>query len=205
MPIQKKKQSRLSILGQKLKTPKGRLVATMLTFAIIGGGIFVYRSFAATPFVANWAYGKEFYPINLAQNNPCATKDNEDRDAFGNRIQITTLSCPTVTHSTASSTAAYLWAKNANVVADRNAVNTINKPYRTCVDARGTGRIKVSISIGADKRESQFDIKSPSYGNFWCSSTLTPWQAGPVTVMVSAGHGKASLVNVRNVQLQRVN
>lgn len=48
MPVQKKKQSRFARLGAKLKTPKGRLVATFLVFAVIGGGIFVYRSFAAS-------------------------------------------------------------------------------------------------------------------------------------------------------------
>lgn len=48
MPLQKKKQSRLAKLGAKLKTPKGRIIATVLVFAVVGGGFMVYKSFAAT-------------------------------------------------------------------------------------------------------------------------------------------------------------
>ncbi len=45
----KKTTSRQSLLAKlKLNTFKGRMIATILAFALVGGGIMVYRSFAAT-------------------------------------------------------------------------------------------------------------------------------------------------------------
>lgn len=46
MPYQKKKISKLTKIKAALQQPKGRLIATFLIFAIIGGGVFVYQSFA---------------------------------------------------------------------------------------------------------------------------------------------------------------
>lgn len=203
MPVQKKKQSIISKLGSKLKTPKGRLVATLLIFAVIGGGIFVYRSFAATFYA--WPYGRGFYPYSTNSSNRtvCPINEVNDKDSFGNTIPVISLACST---SNSQVYYAHVVSEGAAVVADSNAINGKSHNYRACVDFKGTGSVTVRFEAGDATTSTNTYFTNHQYGNLFCT-TRSPFvsSARPMTARVHISSVTNTWINVRNVQLQRVN
>src|SRR5690348_6263558 len=77
------------------RTPKTRILITFLTFAIIGGGILVYQSFAFTGWVF-WPQGSggtTLIDYPLTHLDQCNTVAAGDYDAYGNRISVVAMTC----------------------------------------------------------------------------------------------------------------
>ena len=176
----------------------------MLTFAIIGGGIFVYRSFAATLY--SWPYGRGFYPYATSQKgNGCGAAANNDKDPFGNTVPIISLLCAA---NTSSSSYVTMASQGASIVADRNAINGVGNQYRACIDLKGSAAISVGIDNGGNPAAIQGIQGNFTYGNLQCGPAITATKVGSIRARVDVfaqNNGQGSFVNVRNVQLQRVN
>lgn len=96
----KQKQSLISKL--KLNTLKGRILTTVLVFAVIGGGFAVYKSFAATPYrsfvydvargtMIKGGAGATYYSESSKSNKTVVklTKKNDYVKIFDNTYGIT--------------------------------------------------------------------------------------------------------------------
>lgn len=164
MPIKKKKQSRMSLIGRIIKTPKGRLLATILIFAVIGGGILVYKSFAATP-SRTWSYS--LASGNLYGNGMAGCTNKKITDAQF-KVDVLMLVCPTNYYSTSAYTdGAWLPASYGG------------KKFRFCAYVKGKApelniwtTLKPNYQKSNDIIRSISNFSSNGYGYF-CTSTLT--------------------------------
>ena len=80
MPVAKKttannktnKTKKVSLIQKlKLNTLKGKMLATVLIFALIGGGVMVYKSFAATSTFSVWCSPMPQGPSVSSIGNEC--------------------------------------------------------------------------------------------------------------------------------------
>lgn len=186
MPAKKKKHSLLVRLGQKLKTPKGRLIAIMLVFAVIGGGIFVYKSFAAT---ASWTYTLDNgYMVANGSSGGCKTVKVRDPSFYNS----------TVANMTCSST-------GSSTISTRGAAGADNQTYRVCAWAKGVGRLWFHLYTPdtTDRTQQVYSVKTVSSLDrytYYCSdwTTVRGYYGGQVvglTTHVSVGD-KGTFLNV---------
>lgn len=192
MPIQKKKQSRFTKLGARLKTPKGRLVATVLMFAVIGGGIFVYKSFAATGATFTWNY-----TINSGTAETRADglncKGYNPQEAQKNNMKIHEFICARGGNGVAQILGSYLPA------------NYANRNYRICAYVKGSGKFTTQIyykDIPGTIKGTSYNINTGSYG-YYCSPYSLLTKASRVDGVVLVGYAGANIrVGTINLEMQ---
>lgn len=203
MPIQKKKQSRLSSLGAKLKTPKGRLVATFLVFAVIGGGIFVYKSFAAT---IAWPYDTANKNLTVASKGTC--KQSTVWDASFKQ-DVFVIGCnnnsgsPAYNNASVRTSGAYLPAG-------------YNGKYRICAWVKGVGHVQFLItavnqntSYDSYYRDGSNSVFNNSTFQYLCPTQDSAWlpvykaTAIEGSAAVYPGTGINNLVTVGRVVLEK--
>ena len=169
MPIQKKKQSLFSKLGAKLRTPKGRLVATILIFGAIGGGILVYRSFAATPPSQTWNYTLGAGNVSLGStgiiNGPSCAAPTFSEPQKSN-MKVANLTCAANTASLPAKSNTIAFIKGAYLPA-----SYINSNIRICAYIKGiaaNGSVNVPIFTASGNQNSVWNLSRGDYG-YYCS------------------------------------
>ncbi|MEI6480704.1 MAG: hypothetical protein WCO19_00175 [Candidatus Saccharibacteria bacterium] len=169
MPIQKKKQSLFSKLGAKLRTPKGRLIATILIFGAIGGGILVYRSFAATPPSQTWNYtidaGNVEYGSPGTINGPVCPVSTFSEPQKSN-MKVANLTCAANTASLPAKSVQVAFTKGTYLPASYT-----NSNIRICAYIKGiaaNGSVNVAIFTASGYQNSLWNLYRGDYG-YYCS------------------------------------
>ncbi|MEI6480705.1 MAG: hypothetical protein WCO19_00180 [Candidatus Saccharibacteria bacterium] len=202
MPIKKKKQSLFSKLGAKLRTPKGRLVATFLIFGAIGGGVLVYKSFAATPPSQTWNYtlGAGNAELQLYPASKCTS--NKVADPKKNNMLVANISCPANDPglSVVRTIGAYLPA------------SYIGSNIRACAYIQGLiGHAVIQFQVmdqgtlGDSFRYSYVDkVNSSTYG-YYCTPYTYLKVASRIQLSVNVGGygGRPSFLNVGTIVLEK--
>lgn len=194
MPTQKKKQSRFARLGAKLRTPKGRLAATVLVFAAIGGGIFVYKSFAAT---ASWSYtvGNGLLVQTGAAGAGCGQRHVWDPQINSYAYQM---NC--------NKGGGTVGAKTYG--ATLSGSPWLNSNYRFCAYVKGVGQF--AISARDITGNGLMTTSSPAVNNTsnysyvctaWYRKTVSGWMEGRVNVSGNLGGG--AFINVGAIVIER--
>lgn len=191
MPIQKKKQSWLARLGARIRTPKGRLIATVLVFAAIGGGILVYRSFAARHV---WGYTIAQGNLQIPPYNNSGCKSSKTYDSQFNANVFVLYCDKSVTGATAraSMVGAYLPAGYQNI------------SYRVCAYLKGKGEVIVAGNPwdgGTPNYRSLNVINSTNYG-YYCSPPFTKKKVGDLTGYVETNPNVQNFISVGGMTLE---
>ncbi len=138
MPAAKKKQSIFSKIN--LKSPKTRGIILLVAFAIIGGGVMVFRSFAAATI---W-YSPATTLASATGNSACSATTIDDIDAAsknGANAKAVAQSCRTDFVS-GSVVGVATWTPTLYGSSDPAVTANF---YRTCASIKGVGRVKVGI------------------------------------------------------------
>lgn len=208
MPVTKNtKTSKSGLLSRiNLSTPKGRLIVTVLAFAIVGGGIVVYRSFAA---VATWTYTAGTNTViagEVPTASPCKVTRIDIGDAKNPNAAFN-LKCnaPGVADA-ATNNAAYILPKATPVDA-----TMISKNFELCATARGKGDLRLNIIFANSKSGAHTStnrttsVNSSSFTTY-CSYSLNPYYTNTDTFLqgrVSSGTSGGS-VDVSNIIIREV-
>lgn len=189
MPTAKKKNK--SFLSKiNFKSPKTRGLLIILLFAVIGGGVMVFRSFAATNVIESWSYN--------ASNNLLAPS------AVGG------CSAQKVTETSKSGAAVYNLACSNNNVSGMTfaAVSTIGAAgakdnyYRACAMIKGGGKALVILE-GSKSSSSGFDAYPVGNGyTYYCDGTVKLSATQALTAKVQIDKG--SLVNVSFITIEHM-
>ncbi len=199
MPATKNtKAQRGGILSKvNLQTPKGRLIVTVLAFAIVGGGVLVYRSFAAT---ARWTYTAATNTIIIGETptaSPCKTNKVELGDQKNPNPGFN-LTC---TATTSGANVAYIAPKATAIDA-----SLLYKDYRMCAVVSGKGSLSVSLSDQTGRKTTQ-KVTSPA-GGFAGGTNVCTYQMGMYKVGTLFGRAEISdagtSVNVSSMYLEEV-
>lgn len=191
MPIKKKKQSRFARLGARLKTPKGRLVATVLVFAVVGGGIFVYKSFAAT---AAWGYQVSYGNLYGSASIDCSQSTSYDSQF---KTNVLSLFCKqnAIGPNGASARTRGSWLPKSYV----------GSQLRFCAYIKGTGQnIEVRSTVpGQGMKIGFYIVNSSSYG-YYCSPYATLKAEGGLDgeVLIRPS-SKVNWINVGGIVLEK--
>lgn len=179
MPAQKKKQSRFSKMSSLLNTTTGRLVATILVFAVVGGGIFVFKSFAAT---SSWTYTIDTGTMEASSTNTAKCKVSKVRDPSFYNSTIANMSCSSDGEATAYA---------------RNVVGAANRSYQACAWVKGSGKIVVSLNGLATTGvvNKLYDVSSSGYKKYCSGFKLLNNMNQSMNAVVYVGK-KGTFVNI---------
>lgn len=205
MPAPKKTNKSNALKKLDLNTPKGRLIVSVLAFAIIGGGIIVYKSFAA---VATWTYTAAANTIAIGETptaSPCKTTKIELGDQKNPNPGFN-LKCSAPGVADASTpNAAFIMPKATPV----DATMVTGKTYEVCATARGKGDARISIifadakGVALTSATRTANINSPSFTTY-CSYSIFPYYTntnllGRVSTGTAGGSIDVSNIIVREV------
>lgn len=174
-----------------LSDSKTRMFIIMLSFAIIGGGVFVYRSFAATP---SWTYTVSTKNL-VGSNGPVGStcKATNVVDSTKNNSTVIKLTCGS-TMSTAQ-------ASRASIVGAAITTEMVGKYYHLCTVIKGSGTLGMWMTIPGLVSNSQTVVntaaKSEQY-NKSCTAALIAQKAGPIQGYVTATNAGTN-VNVSSL------
>lgn len=180
MPIQKKNKSRLSNLRSMLKTPRGRLITTFIAFAVVGGGIFVFKSFAA-PLAGPWPYNLTIG--NFESNGSTRMAACNSNPVYDSQFKtnVFSLYCPVYVKSPVSNSSGY--TVSAQTTGASLPASFGGKDYRFCAYIKGQAPL-VTVRITAYPAGKDYpsattyrsnpinNFNSASYGYF-CSAKFT--------------------------------
>lgn len=161
-----------------LNTTKGRMIVTLLAFALVGGGIMVFRSFAAT---ASWTYTAGQKTIILGEtptSSPCKVNTVELGDAKNPNPGFN-LKCAAPGVAVANSIqAAYVVPKATPVDA-----TMVGWAYEICADVRGQGAVNLELmssdAQGGNKNSTLRTVNVSSAGfTKACGYAVAPITAG---------------------------
>ena len=190
----KKKQSSGLLAKLNLNNPKNRIIATVVVFAIVGGGIFVFKSFAAT---ASWVYNRSNNNLGAVDQGPGAPcRATVATDSGGkNPISVVNLACSRDGQAAIATTqGSYL------------SGTLIKKSYRICVTAKVAGQITATLSgqavTGTSSTQATFTPGSGSY-TYNCTLAVIPWRDGPVVGTASATKA-GTFINVSAITLEQL-
>ncbi len=191
-PIKKTTTKKTVKTNQKkgfLDNTRNRFVVTVLFIAILGGGFFVYKSFAAT---ASWT----FLPsggLSTAATAPC--KAAKATEASKNNLAIINLSC------TGSGGSA-----SASVVGSAIPVSLVNQSFRLCATIKGTGYVNVGLSVPTLSGNSTTNTSVPATGSYKDACTqyaVKATKAGAVIGAVKVNTNGSS-VSVSQLRLEQL-
>lgn len=179
--------------GISLNSNRGRFIATILIVAIIGGGLFVYRSFAST--TATWTYtvaNTQLKEASGANNSPCkATVVNEPSK---NNTKVINLACST---DGAGATAQTVGASITSAL--------VNRPYRMCAVIKGSGTVGASFTVPGLKSNTQTTLTFYPKADYsqHCTAPIDAQRVGPVTAVVSATK-RGTNVRVSSISIEQL-
>jgi hypothetical protein len=174
-----------------LSDAKTRMFIIILSFAIIGGGVLVYRSFAATP---SWTY-------NIANKNLIGSNGTTGSSCKATNVVDASKNNNTVIKLTCTNTETAQAASKATIVGASITSTMLNKYYHLCTYIKGTGNIGMWLTMPGLVTNSQTvtttSAKSEQY-NKSCSEAIVATKVGPVVGYVTARYAGTN-VNVSSV------
>ena len=192
MPFQIKKQSIFSKLGAGLRTPKGRLVATVLVFGAIGGGILVYKSFAATPPSYQWNYTVDAGNVGTSSTGGTCTYRNLPEPAK-NRMNVVNQVC-----------SSNIWGDfvATYIKGSYLPTNYTKRNYRICAYVKGVST-KFEVGIGVSGKWSRVNHKiyDGNYG-YYCSNYIYLTAASSISGEVYSNGASPSNITVGTIVLE---
>ena len=206
MPAPKKTNKNNALKKLDLNTPKGRLIVSVLAFAIIGGGIIVYKSFAA---VATWTYTAAANTIAIGETptaSPCKTTKIELGDQKNPNPGFNLkCSAPGVADSYTPN-AAFIMPKATPIDS-----TMVGKNFQICATARGKGELNLWLlssflpgQIGSSATQ-RSTINSSSFATY-CTGTLAVSYSNANTMFLGrvAAGAAGSSIDVSNIIVREV-
>ncbi len=180
-----------------LKNRKVQFFVVILIVAILGGGYFTFKSFAAT--TQSWVYdiNKGNLTMNVSPLNECSySKYNEPTK---NGKTVWSMACPNI--STTSTTA---------ISADTALLPLIGRNYsgnyRACAFIKGGGKgIQVYVRGGSQGRSAFPMVSTNGYG-YYCSPKIFIKSPATVSggVQLSSGAQAGGWITVSSVVIERL-
>jgi len=176
-PVKKRSKSKTPTKPKFLMGgSRRRFVVIILIIAIIGGGLAVYKSFAATP---SWTY-------NVASNNMIGTSGASNSPCKATKVTDAAKNSNTVINLTCGGNGA---PATASAVGASIAPTMIGQPFRLCAMMSGSGNINLNLSIPGTLSQQSVSTAATVSGGYayTCTAkTLTAQKTGPITATVSA-------------------
>lgn len=194
MPAKKKKQSLISRLN--LKSPKGRLIVTLIAFAAIGGGVMVYKSFAYA-FSNTWIYNFSSNTLEHTQVTNSICQASAVEDPSKNNTKVGMITC------NGHGAGGVIRAKGAYL----DTSWTAGKKYLVCATVKGSADF-MSISLSSDAFGYRASINKDYFGSSTYTEICTPealplLRTGDLKPQVYAeGHGYRSTLYVSHITLK---
>ena len=151
----KKKQSIFSkIKPNSLKT---RIILTVALFALVGGGVMVYKSFAAV-----YVWAKPIQQVRYTQGGSGGCNISNTTDAAKNALPILQMSCTGTGGDLSINTGEFSSTTDVNITAN---------VYRACASVKGSGNISVWVNASPNQSDSgRISVNSPDAYKQICSS-----------------------------------
>ncbi len=190
----KQKPSLLSKL--QLNTFKGRMIAIVTVFALLGGGIMVYKSFAYS-FSNQWTYNLVSNNLKLEANSSiCTARDVVDPSK--NSQRVASLSC----------NGGYGGAAGATTVgAYLDVTQSSGKNYVLCATVKGTAKEFIlesnNQSFAFGNAKSVSNLNYSSYTEICSDKATALVKTGDLLISAKVyGSGVASVLNITNIKLK---
>lgn len=178
-----------------INSPKGRFIAFMLAFAAIGGGLLVYKSFAALP---TWTF-------SVANKNIIASSKPDDQSCKAtvatdtgskNPLQVVNLACTTTSTGYAQASIPGFNIDSTNA----------GKPYRLCADVKGNGTAELMFvggSLPTSQTVTQAVAPNPNTYTKICTPVIWVNQTEIVQGSVKTST-KSTFMNVSSFTLEQM-
>lgn len=186
MPVKKKKKQQGILSKINFKSTKARGLLILISFAVIGGGVMVFRSFAATTVLESWTYDRSNNKLAAVAIQNCAATPIPE--ASKNNKPIFNLGCP------AGSTG---FARAES----QGSFGVAGNYYRACAMIKGGG--KALVILEGNVASPGFDAyPKPNGYTYFCDGTVKMRSTSAISARVQIGAGSA--VNVSYITIERM-